>query len=120
MVAEKGFWSPSIPAVNIRPTGRAGPPFGSPWSVDNTLRVLNLLRAEFGRWLPISLMSQYKPTTAARQHPDFDRHLSCEEYQTALAHAQALGFENLLVQPLATTDDFFPDFQRPKPFRGNP
>ena len=55
-----------------------------------------------------------------RQHPGFDHHLNREEYQTALAHAQELGFENLLVQPLATTDDFFPDFQRPKPFRGNP
>ena len=121
MVAEKGFLEPFDPSgQHPAKRGVLVRHLVLPGLVDNTLRVLNLLRAEFGRWLPISLMSQYKPTPAARQHPDFDRHLSCEEYQTALAHAQALGFENLLVQPLATTDDFVPDFQRPKPFRGNP
>ena len=121
MVAEKGFLEP------LDPSGQHPAQRGVlvrhlvlPGHVDNTLRVLDLLREEFGRWLPISLMSQYKPTPATRSQAPFDRHLTHEEYQTVLAHAAELGFENLLVQPLATTDDFLPDFQRPKPFRGNP
>ena len=84
------------------------------------IEALDLLREEFGRWLPLSLMSQYKPTPAAHSRPPFDRHLEPEEYQTVVAHAQELGFENLLVQPLTATDDFFPDFEKDRPFKGNP
>ena len=64
-------------------------------------------------------MSQYAPTPAGRNRPPFDRRLEPAEYQTALDHAQELGFENLLIQPLAATDDFLPDFEKDKPFKGN-
>lgn len=121
MVAEKGFLDP------FDPTGMAPARRGVlvrhlvlPGHADNTLRVLNLLREEFGRWLPLSLMSQYTPVPAAQICPPFDRRLAPAEYETALDHAQELGFENLLVQPLAATDDFLPDFDRKKPFKENP
>lgn len=121
MVAEKGFLDPFDPSGTE--TARRGVLVRHlvlPGHVENTLRVLNLLREEFGRWLPLSLMSQYKPTPAASTRPPFDRHLSAAEYQIAIDHAQNLGFENLLIQPLAATDDFFPDFEQSKPFKGNP
>ena len=35
-------------------------------------------------------------------------------------HAQHLGFENLFIQPLDAGNDFLPDFDRDKPFTGNP
>ncbi len=121
MVAEKGFLDPFDPSGTE--TARRGVLVRHlvlPGHVENTLRVLDLLREEFGRWLPLSLMSQYKPTPAAHSRPPFDRHLSADEYQAAVDHAQELGFENLLIQPLAATDEFFPDFENKQPFKGNP
>lgn len=121
MVAEKGFLEPFDPSgIETARRGVLVRHLVLPGHVENTLRVLDLLREEFGRWLPLSLMSQYKPTPAAHSRPPFDRHLSPDEYQAAVDHAQELGFENLLIQPLAATDDFFPDFDRDKPFKGNP
>ncbi len=121
MVAEKGFLEPFDPTgTDLAKRGVLVRHLVLPGHVENTLRVLDLLREEFGRWLPLSLMSQYKPTPAAQTRPPFDHHLSAAEYQTALDRAQELGFENLLVQPLAATDDFLPDFEQDRPFKGNP
>lgn len=121
MVAEKGFLEPFDPTgTDLAKRGVLVRHLVLPGHVENTLRVLDLLREEFGRWLPLSLMSQYVPVPAAQNRPPFDRRLAPEEYQDALDRAQELGFENLLVQPLAHTDDFLPDFDREKPFRGNP
>jgi len=121
MVAEKGFLEPFDPTgTDLAQRGVLVRHLVLPESIENTLRVLDLLREEFGRWLPLSLMSQYTPIPAAQSRPPFDRHLSAAEYQTAVDHAQELGFENLLIQPLAATDDFLPDFEKPRPFRGNP
>lgn len=65
-------------------------------------------------------MSQYQPTPAARRQPPFDRPLARHEYDLAVEHAENLGFENILIQPAPISDDFFPDFSRRKPFKGNP
>ena len=120
MVAEKGFLEPFDPTgTELAQHGVLVRHLVLPGHVENTLRVLDLLREEFGRWLPLSLMSQYTPVFAAQNRPPFDRRLAPDEYQTALDHAQQLGFENLLIQPLAATDDFLPDFEQDKPFRGN-
>lgn len=121
MIAEKGFLDPFDPTgINLAQRGVLVRHLVLPGHIENTLRVLDLLREEFGRWLPLSLMSQYTPVPAAQQRPPFDRTLTAQEYQTALDHAQDLGFENLLTQPMANSDDFLPDFEQPRPFRGNP
>lgn len=121
MVAEKGFLEPFDPSgTEPAKRGVLVRHLVLPGNVENTLRVLDLLREEFGRWLPVSLMSQYTPVPTAQTRPPFDRRLESAEYQAALDHARELGFENLLVQPLAPTDDFLPDFDKDKPFKGNP
>jgi len=121
MVAEKGFLDPFDPTgIELARQGVLVRHLVLPGHLENTLQVLDLLHEEFGRWLPLSLMSQYTPAATAATRPPFDRPLAPEEYQTALDHAQNLGFENLLIQPLAETDDFLPDFERENPFRGNP
>jgi putative pyruvate formate lyase activating enzyme len=121
MIAEKGFLEPFDP-TGITPAQRGVlvRHLVLPGHIDNTLRALDVLHQEFGRWLPLSLMSQYTPVPATHQRPPFDRRLTAQEYQTALDHAQALEFENLLIQPLANSDDFLPDFERAHPFKGNP
>jgi putative pyruvate formate lyase activating enzyme len=121
MVAEKGFLEPFDP-TGILPArqGVLVRHLVLPGQIENTLGVLEQLREEFGRWLPLSLMSQYTPASAAQTRPPFDRPLTPGEYQAALDHAQNLGFENLFIQPLDAGNDFLPDFDRDKPFTGNP
>jgi len=120
MVAEKGFLDPFDPTgTDLAKQGVLVRHLVLPGHVENTLQILDLLREEFGRWLPLSLMSQYTPMPAADTRPPFDRPLLTEEYQAAVDHAKKLEFENLLIQPLETTDDFLPDFERQNPFRGN-
>jgi putative pyruvate formate lyase activating enzyme len=121
MVAEKGFLEPFDPTgANPARQGVLVRHLVLPGHVDNTRRALDWLREEFGRWLPLSLMSQYQPTPAARRQPPFDRPLARHEYDLAVEHAENLGFENILIQPAPISDDFFPDFSRRKPFKGNP
>jgi putative pyruvate formate lyase activating enzyme len=120
MVAEKGFLDPFDPSgIQLARQGVLVRHLVLPGQVENSLRVLDLLREEFGRWLPLSLMSQYTPVPATESRPPFNRPLDPAEYQTALDHAQDLGFENFLIQPLETSNDFLPDFDRDNPFRGN-
>ena len=120
MVAEKGFLEPFDPTgTELAQRGVLVRHLVLPGHVENSLLVLDLLRKEFGRWLPLSLMSQYTPVPAAQRLPPFDRPLAPAEYQTVLDRAQDLGFENLLIQPIGTGDDFLPDFEKEKPFRGN-
>ncbi|NLG33790.1 MAG: radical SAM protein [Lentisphaerae bacterium] len=121
MVAEKGFLDPFDPTgIDLAKRGVLVRHLVLPGHVENSLRALDLLREEFGRWLPLSLMSQYTPVPATRNRPPFDRPLDPAEYQTALDHAIHLGFENLLIQPPGDSGDFLPDFERHRPFRGNP
>jgi putative pyruvate formate lyase activating enzyme len=120
MVDANGFLDPFDPTgTDVARQGVLVRHLVLPGHLDNTLHALDLLRREFGRYLPLSLMSQYTPVPASRNRPPFDRPLAPAEYQAAVDHAQALGFENLLIQPLDADDAFLPDFDRPQPFRGN-
>ncbi|MDR0993606.1 MAG: radical SAM protein [Verrucomicrobiota bacterium] len=120
MVEAKGFLAPFDPeGTALARQGVLVRHLVLPGHLDNSLAVLSLLREEFGRFLPLSLMSQYTPIPALNPSAPFDQFLSPEDYQTAVAHALSLGFENLLIQPPSTAEDFLPDFTRPQPFRGN-
>lgn len=120
MIAEKGFLEPFDPeGVELAKEGVLVRHLVLPGHLENTFSVLERLREEFGRWLPISLMSQYTPIESTRTRPPFDRMLTPEEYRQAVDRAMELGFENLLVQALDDSGDFLPDFEEPNPFRGN-
>jgi putative pyruvate formate lyase activating enzyme len=83
---------------------------------------LTSLFLEFGKDLPLSLMSQYHPV--ARQKDEaLNRFLSHEEFDRVYAHVMDLGFENLFVQfpekrsgPQTASSPFLPDFQQTEPF----
>ena len=120
MVAAKGFLDPFDPTgAETARTGVLVRHLLLPGHLDNTLRVLRLLREEFGRYLPLSLMSQYLPVPATAARPPFDRAPTPDEYRAAVDCALDLGFENLFIQPLSDTRDFLPDFTNPSPFPGN-
>jgi putative pyruvate formate lyase activating enzyme len=87
-----------------------------PGQVDNTLAVLDWLAETFPRSLPLSLMSQYRP--CFRAPSDLARSVSPEEYRTVVDRAQALGFEQLYLQPglFGPDDHLNPDFDLDEPF----
>jgi putative pyruvate formate lyase activating enzyme len=94
-----------------------------PGQVRNALDALTMLHLEFGRDLPLSLMSQYVPVRPFPNAPGLNRPVTQEEFQEVLDHALSLGYRKLLVQhpePSATRcRPFLPDFRRPRPFDGN-
>jgi len=94
-----------------------------PGYIENSLRVLNMLFLEFGRDLPVSLMSQYVPVRTFPVGSPLNRQVSRDEFQAVFQQARELGFRNLFVQfPEEVARDaqqFLPDFGALNPFRGN-
>lgn len=120
MVAARGFLDPFDPSgAETARTGVLVRHLLLPGHLENTKRALRLLRAEFGRYLPLSLMSQYTPIPATAARPPFDRPPTADEYREVVDCALELGFVNLFIQPLSDTSDFLPDFDRDCPFEGN-
>jgi putative pyruvate formate lyase activating enzyme len=123
MVLQKGFldschtgWSTAKRGVLVRHLILPG-------KVENSINALTSLFVEFGKGLPLSLMSQYHPALYQKDE-DLNRFVSEEEFDRVYSHAIELGFENLFVQfpdkdpwPRPRRSPFFPDFQRPDPFR---
>ncbi len=125
IAVEKGYLYPFDPSgAAPAQTGLLVRHLVLPGHVPDTIQVLETLRREFGSTLPLSLMSQYTPNPAALSRgAPWNRRLSPAEYQTALDHAQSLGFRHLFGQPLpdsASPDPFSPDFASSNPFPGNP
>ena len=94
-----------------------------PGQVQNSLQPLTMLFVEFGRELPITLMSQYVPILQFPSGSPMNRQVTRAEFQDVFQHAQELGFRNLFVQyPEEVAMDaqpFLPDFRGVKPFPGN-
>lgn len=112
-----------------------------PGQTQNSLDALSMLFLEFGRKLPMSLMSQYHPIPSLRQaqgtsqpeltppaswegaggdFPAMQRAITQEEFEQVYDHVQELGFEHLLVQyPEQRDNAFLPDFEKEEPFQGN-
>jgi len=93
-----------------------------PGHTQNSLDALSTLFIEFGRKLPLSLMSQYHPVQSC-DVPGLQRRITEEEFHQVYEHALALGFQHLFVQYLEDSESqhlkFLPDFTREKPFKGN-
>jgi len=121
MVRQKGFLdtnpsSPSRQGVLVRHLILPG-------HVQNSLQVLTMLLVEFGRDLPVSLMSQYVPVRQFPSGSPLNRQVTRNEFQAVFQHAQELGFRNLFVQypgeAAGRARPFLPDFRMVNPFAGN-
>lgn len=91
-----------------------------PGQVQNSLDALTTLFLEFGKELPLSLMSQYWPARRMKAE-ELNRRVTPDEFHEVHDHALALGFRHLFVQHLEDEgqSDFLPDFERQQPFKGN-
>jgi len=93
-----------------------------PGFIENSIQSLTSLFLEFGRQLPLSLMSQYWPVCDHEQH-HLNRFLTKDEFYQVYDHALELGFENLFVQfpeedciSGLSSSRFLPDFTSSEPF----
>lgn len=120
MVERKGFLHPWDPTgYKTAQSGVLVRHLIFPGHVENTLSVLRLLRREFGRSLPLSVMSQFHPVPACRKRRQLTRRISEEEHSRVHDEIIELDFKHVLVQPYLPTEEFLPDFDREEPFEGN-
>ncbi len=87
-----------------------------PGHVENSKAVLRFIAEELSPDMYISLMSQYYPTPAVRNHPKLGRYLTAEEYEEVLDEFERLGFHRGFVQELSSPDHYKPDFMKDHPF----
>ncbi len=118
MIRQKGFLS--LDSNCIAKRGVLVRHLILPGKIKNSIDALSMLFIEFGKELPLSLMSQYYPVIRNRD-PDLNRILREEEFNTVYEHALSLGFEDLFVQlpekyVPKQPPPFVPDFKRPYPF----
>ena len=92
-----------------------------PGFIENSLNVLTTLFIEFGKELPISIMSQFYPTSFCKTE-SLNRRITEGEFREVFEYAKSLGFQNLFVQyPDKTMNkpEFLPDFTKDDPFSKN-
>ncbi len=65
---------------------------------------------------PLSLMGQYAPHYRAAEVSALADRISAAEYEALVDFAGKLGFEQVLVQEMASQETYVPDFQRDNPF----
>jgi len=87
-----------------------------PGQVENSKTALRWIAEELSPSVHVSLMSQYYPTPAVRDHPLLGRTLHTEEYAEIVEEFERLGFWRGWVQELGSTHSYRPDFDQSHPF----
>lgn len=87
-----------------------------PGHIGNSIQVLSLIRDHLSLEIPLSLMSQYTPTTPVQDDPHLGRRLTRHEYDEVVNRALDMGFEQIFVQEVDERN-LCPDFHAPDPFQ---
>jgi len=64
----------------------------------------------------LSIMAQYAPLHCAAEYPEMNRTVTKEEYEAVLEEAWDMGFENIYLQELTSSQCGIPDFSLNRPF----
>ena len=80
-----------------------------PEDIAGTWETLCFIALELSPTVPLSLMSQYRPVHKVTS--PLDREITQEEYESAIAMARELGFENLYLQSMEAIMHNLPDFE---------
>jgi putative pyruvate formate lyase activating enzyme len=120
MVERKGFLDPWDP-TGVRPAlrGVLVRHLILPGHVENSLTVLRRLREEFGKHLPLSLMSQFHPIPECLERRPLNRGITHREHEKVRNLVYELDFQNVYLQEIPDTADFRPDFSLEEPFERN-
>jgi len=86
-----------------------------PGNIENSINVLHKIAA-ISTSIAVSLMAQYWPTPAVKNHPTLGRTLSFEEYEIVKTELDNLGFYQGWVQELESSNHYLPDFESDSPF----
>lgn len=128
MVRQKGFLDSFLEKKAIAAKGVMVRHLILPDQVQNSKDVLTMLFLEFGKSIPISLMSQYYPPAGLSGNDELGRYdylkrrVTLMEFDEVYEHALKLGLENMFVQfpqnfkSKQDKTDFVPDFNKDKPF----
>ena len=82
-----------------------------PGEAENTAGVMRAI-ADIDDTLYVSVMAQYFPTPAVKDHPLLSRRITREEYDAAVDAFFAAGLKNGFSQePESATEDYVPDFE---------
>ncbi len=90
-----------------------------PNHVENSLKILEDIRKNFGKNIHVSVMSQFNPLFHSSDYPELTRPISQEEFETVYAKLDELELENGWVQDIESRELFIPDFEREEPFLQN-
>ena len=78
-----------------------------------TRLILRTIQKRYGNRVWFSLMSQYTPTPAVKNHPTLCRAVEPKAYQSAVRYALSIGLEQGFIQQEgAVSESFIPDFTR--------
>ncbi len=82
-----------------------------PKNTNQSLKILDWIKANLGTDTVISLMSQYTPYGRVENFPELQRKITEREYRKVTDYALSLGFESIFTQsPLSADEEFIPDF----------
>jgi len=86
-----------------------------PGHIKNSLEVFRLIKEHISVSVPLSIMSQYTPMPAVKDHPRLGKRITRSEYEVVVNHALDMGFETIYTQDV---DDsaLAPDFAQKTPF----
>jgi len=122
MVRQKGFLDICSTGPGLARKGVLVRHLILPGNVKNSIDAVTLLFAEFGRDLPLSLMSQYYPVIELEDR-ELNLCISEDEFYRVYSQVMELGFEHIFVQfprqdngNQPKTSPFLPDFRLEEPF----
>jgi putative pyruvate formate lyase activating enzyme len=87
-----------------------------PGHADESKKMLRTIADEISPGIHLSLMSQYHPVGSIKGHPDLNRTLYKEEYDSVVEEMEQLGFRNGYVQDMDSFESYRPDFSKEHPF----
>lgn len=81
-----------------------------PANTRNSMRVLDVIKAEFDSSVLVSLMGQYVPLYRANEYPEINRRITKREYKKVLTYMEDLGLEGFAQELSSAGEDYVPDF----------
>lgn len=81
-----------------------------PANTKNSMRVLDVIKEEFGSSVLVSLMGQYVPLHRAADFPEINRRITPREYRKVLSYMEELELEGFAQELSSAEKTYIPDF----------
>jgi putative pyruvate formate lyase activating enzyme len=87
-----------------------------PGQIENSLNVLRFIASELSTKVHVSLMSQYHPMPAVKNHAFLGRTITVNEYSDVINEMERLDLNHGWIQDQESAFDYLPDFNNEHPF----